>query len=74
MWRDKIQIYQKAGKPVSKTHQDEQCQCGARSGIVDTQIFSLKNATTSICRNLSYSTQHAYKSTICSNNMIVTYI
>ena len=39
MWRDKIQIYQKLGKPVSKTRQDEERQCGARSGVVDTQIL-----------------------------------
>ena len=44
MWRDKIQIYQKYGIPVSKTRQGEQRQCGARSGVVDTQIFS-KNVT-----------------------------
>ena len=36
-------MYQKCGKPVSKTRQDEQPQCGARSGVIDTddtQIFS----------------------------------
>ena len=42
MWRHKIQIYQKGGKPVSKTYQDEQRQCGARSDVVDTQIFIAK--------------------------------
>ena len=39
MWCDKIQIYQKLGKPVLKTCQDEQRQCGARYGVIDTKIF-----------------------------------
>ena len=40
MWRDKIQ-YEKGGKPVlKKTYQDQQRQCGARSSVIDTQIFS----------------------------------
>ena len=39
MWCDKIQISGKCKKPVSKTHQDEQRQCGAQSGVIDTQIF-----------------------------------
>ena len=39
MWRDKIQISRKCGKPVSKTRQDEHRQCGARSGVINTQIF-----------------------------------
>ena len=39
MWPDKIQIYQKCEKPVSKTRQDIQCQCGTRSGVINTQIF-----------------------------------
>ena len=38
MWRDKIQISRKCGKPVSKTH--KHCQCWAWSGVIDTQIFS----------------------------------
>ena len=42
MWRDKIQIYLKCGKPVSKTCQDEHHQCGARSCVINTQIFSHK--------------------------------
>ena len=39
MWHDKIQISRKCGKPVSKTRQDEQRQCGYRSGVINTQIF-----------------------------------
>ena len=39
MWRDKIQINRKCEKPVSKTRQEEERQCGARSGVVDTQIL-----------------------------------
>ena len=39
MWRNKIKIYQKCGKPVSKTRQVEPRQCGALSGVFDTQIF-----------------------------------
>ena len=43
MWHDKIQIqntvYQKCGKPVSKTRQDGQRQCEAQSGVINTQIF-----------------------------------
>ena len=35
-WRDKIQIYQKCGKPVSKPAK----MCRALSGVVNTQIFS----------------------------------
>ena len=36
--RDIIQIYQKCGKPVLKTRQDKQHQCGARYGAVDQKI------------------------------------
>ena len=39
MWPDKNQIYQKCEKPVSKTRQDIQRQCGTRSGVINTQIF-----------------------------------
>ena len=43
MWCDKIQISGKCKKPVSKTHQDEQRQCGAQSGVIDKQIFFATN-------------------------------
>ncbi len=35
----KFKNLRKRGKPVSKTRQDEQCQCGARFGVIKTQIF-----------------------------------
>ena len=40
MWRDRIPISRKCGKPFSKTCQGERRQCGARSGVINTQIFS----------------------------------
>ena len=40
MWRDIIPISRKCGKPVSKTCQGEHRQCGAWSGVINTQIFS----------------------------------
>ena len=35
----KFKNLRRRGKPVSKTRQDEQCQCGARFGVVKTRIF-----------------------------------
>ena len=43
MWRDKIQIFRKCGKPVSKTRQDKHCQRGARSGVIDTETYCLSS-------------------------------
>ena len=40
MWRNKIQISRKCWKPVSKCHQVKHRQCGAQSGVINTQIFS----------------------------------
>ena len=37
-WRDKIQIYQKCGKPVSKPAKTNGVS-GAQSGVIDTQSF-----------------------------------
>ena len=38
----KFKNLRRRGKPVSKTRQDEQCQCGACFGVVKTQIFFAK--------------------------------
>ena len=51
MWCDKIQISWKCEKPVSKTHQDEQRQCGAQSGVIDKQIFFSTNHRHSLTLN-----------------------
>ena len=40
MWRDKIQMSRKCGKPVSKTRQHEHRQCWAWSSVIDTHNFS----------------------------------
>ena len=37
-WRDKIQIYQKCGKPVLSPPKTNGIS-GAQSGVIDTQIF-----------------------------------
>ena len=52
MWRDKIQISRKCGKPVSKTRQDKHRQCGALSGVIDTQILGrgLRDPNFRVCK------------------------